>query len=654
MKWKRSIPAIPSVAIALSSTALGFMIAVELLTHAPAHVNRSSRLGFSPLGIAGIGVLAVVVIALVVLKSLDNLRSQTERDLLDAFLEHIPDNVFFKDRNSRFVRICKAMADYFGLADPALAIGKADSDIFTSEHADKALSDEQEMIRTGQPIMGIEEKETWPDGRESWVLTTKVPLKDWRGQIIGTMGIAHNITDRKLAEAKVRYMALHDALTGLPNRILLEDRLVQAMALARRDQERVAVLMLDLDRFKNVNDTFGHRIGDQLLEGVSRRLEACLRNSDIVARLGGDEFVIAVPMSGDIENINRVVQKILVAFVEPFQVEGHDLHISASVGICEYPTDGETPEALLQAADAAMYEAKKKGRGNYFCFSKELFETSRDRQIRENDLHEACARNEFVLYYQPMVSTVSGLITGVEALLRWHHPQQGLIPPDQFIPQLEEMGLMVEVGQWVLQAACTQNMAWQNEGLPPVRMAVNLSAQQFYRGNIANTVEQVLRETRLNPKWLELELTETLTLDTSENTVFIMHNLKQLGVSLSLDDFGTGWSSLSYLSRFPLDRIKIDRSFMHDIASRPASQAVVGSIINLGRSLGLDCIGEGVETYEQLDYLRKHMCPEIQGYLFSRPLSADDCRALLSVGKPGFIIGPTMSGDCMFAREQVA
>jgi diguanylate cyclase (GGDEF)-like protein/PAS domain S-box-containing protein len=636
MKWQRHTPEVPGVVIALSSMLLGIMVAARFLLSSQAHGDRSHAFGISPPTVAAIGVVAFIVIGLVILRSLADRRSGMERDLLKAFLEHIPDTVFFKDRDSRFLRISRAGADHFGLADPEQAVNKTDADIFSSEHAGQALTDEKEIIRTGQPVIGIEEKETWPDGRENWVLTTKVPLKDRHGQIIGTMGIAHDITDRKQAEVRIRYMALHDALTGLPNRALLQDRLGQAIALARRHREKVAVLMLDLDHFKSVNDSLGHSVGDRLLEAVSKRLQACLRASDIVARLGGDEFVIALPAVTTNPNIEQVAHKVLTALDEPLQIEGHELEISASIGISQYPADGENSEALLQAADAAMYEAKKKGRGICCFFTSELSEATRHRQKLESDLQQACARSEFVVHYQPLVSTNSGRITGVEALLRWLHPEQGLISPNQFISLLEELGLMAEVGQWVLRTACLQMVAWQKEGLPPLRLAVNVSAQQFYRGDIVKTVDQVLRETGLDPKWLELELTESLTLDDSETTLKIMRDLKRIGVSLSLDDFGTGWSSLSYLRQFPLDRIKIDRSFMRDIASQPAAEAVVRTVINLGHNLGLACTAEGVETPQQLDYLKKQKCPEIQGFLYSPALPAADCSALLRSRKFGF------------------
>ena len=444
-----------------------------------------------------------------------------------------------------------------------------------------------------------------------------------------------NITDRKEAEARIRYMALHDALTGLPNRILLEDRLTHAIARARRNQTRVAVLMLDLDHFKHINDSLGHHVGDELLEAVATRLRGCLRESDTAARLGGDEFVISLADIASSEGAETVAMKILALLTEPFEVENRKLHIGGSIGISLYPGDGEDSGSLLRAADTAMYDAKQNGRNIHRFFTPALNEAAQLRHSLTNDAHQACARGEFVLHYQPQVDIEGGKITGLETLLRWNHPEHDLISPALFIPLLEELGLMVEIGQWVLRSACRQNAQWQAAGLPPVRMAVNLSAQQFYRGDIVRTVKEALDESGLAPEWLELELTESLTLDDTETTLRIMRELKQLGVSLSLDDFGTGWSSLSYLRRFPIDRIKIDRSFMRDVTTHPNAAAVVHSILNLAKSLGLGCIAEGVETAEQLDYLQKQLCSEIQGFLFSKPLPAWELAALLGAdGEP--------------------
>jgi len=638
MRVKREFPRIPSTAIALAALLLGAMFEFRIM-HASAPTGIwAARL--ADLRVTGFEILVVSVLAvgLIILKTIADFRYQTEQSLLEAFLENLPHNVFFKDRESRFIRINNEMATYFGLSSPSQAVGKSDADMFSTEHAQQAYADEQEIMRSGQPAIGREEKETWPDGRETWVLTTKVPLRNRHGQIIGTMGIARDITERKQAEARIRYMALHDSLTGLPNRTLLQDRLLQAIALAARNQMRVAVMMLDLDRFKFVNDSLGHYVGDRLLEAVSVRLKECLRESDIVARLGGDEFVVALPLAESDQDTEQVARKILAAIVEPFEIEGHELHVNGSIGICHYPNDGENPGVLLQAADAAMYEAKAKGRGAYCFCTPGLNAEAKRRQKLEVDLRKAVAREEFVLHYQPIVSADTGRITAMEALLRWNHPEEALVFPNQFIPVLEELGLMKKVGQWVLMTACRQNVEWQQAGLAPVRMAVNVSAQQFHRGDIVRAVTEALDKSGLDPCWLELEITESLTLDDTENTILIMRDLKLLGVTLSLDDFGTGWSSLAYLRRFPLDRIKIDRSFMRDVMTQPAAEAVVRGILSLARNLGLACVGEGVETQQQLEYLQRQMCAEIQGYLYSPALPAADCTNLMRPGGASFML----------------
>lgn len=438
-----------------------------------------------------------------------------------------------------------------------------------------------------------------------------------------------DITDRKEAEARIRYMALHDALTGLPNRTLFIDRVGQVVAQARRHESSAAVLVLDLDRFKHVNDSLGHHVGDLLLEEFARRLRTCIRESDTAARLGGDEFAICLPDLHSAQTAETVAAKILAAVCEPFQIEQHDLVIGASIGIARFPGDGVDPGTLLRAADTAMYDAKANGRGLYRYFTPELNEAAQLRHTLVTEVRNALQRDEFVLYYQPQLSLTSEHITGVEALLRWEHPQRGIVSPSLFIPLLEELGLMPDIGEWVLHTACAQAVSWSEQGLPPMRIAVNLSAQQFYRGNIVQVVSQALGQSGLAPHLLELELTESLTLDETEATVRIMGELKNVGVSLTLDDFGTGWSSLSYLRRFPLDRIKIDRSFMRDVTTHDSAAAVVHSILNLAQSLGLTCVAEGVETTEQLSYLKEKLCSEMQGYLFSQPLPAAEMPALL-------------------------
>jgi predicted signal transduction protein with EAL and GGDEF domain len=392
-------------------------------------------------------------------------------------------------------------------------------------------------------------------------------------------------------------------------------------------------------------------VGDLLLAAVANRLQASLRESDIVARIGGDEFVIVVPLVLADSDVETVANKVIAALGEPFQIGEHSLQIGASVGISLFPADGADPTTLLQFSDAAMYEAKKKGGGTYCFFTPELAKALRRRQMLEKNLHGACSRGEFALHYQPLVCTASGRITGVEALVRWNHPEEGLISPIEFIPRLEDLGLMVEVGDWVLKTACLQIMAWKTQAIPIFRIAVNVSAQQFYRGDIAGSVKRILCETGLRPECLELELTESLTLDDSALTIEIMRNLKRIGVGLSLDDFGTGWSSLSYLRKFPIDRLKIDRSFLRDISSDPAAARVVRSILDLGKNLGLSCIGEGVETQQQLEHLRQQGCAEMQGFLFSRALPADDCGALLRSWKPWIEDDLSILESCPLVEE---
>jgi len=592
--------------------------------------------GFRPVSISAVslcisaaGLIAVARIGVWLIGLAENKQHRLDRDLLDTFLEHIPDNVFFKDPKSRFVRVSRSFARYIGLEDPAQVIHKTDAEVFSREHASQARADEEQLLRTAEPIVDQEEKETWPDGRETWVLTTKVAMKDRGGRIIGTMGIAHNITDRKQAELKVRHMALHDPLTGLPNRALLEDRLAQAIAQAGRNRKRAAVLMFDLDRFKSINDSFGHHIGDRLLESMAVRLKECLRKSDTIARMGGDEFVIAIPTISTTEEVELIATKVLTTLAEPFEIGGHRLQVSASIGICLHSQDGETPELLLQYADAAMYEAKRRGRNCYCFFSPAFTEATQRQQKLESELVHACARNEFVLHYQPFVDSKSGCVTGVESLVRWEHPELGLIPPSEFMPELEELDLIVEVGTWVLKKACHQAVEWQLSGIPPIRMAVNISSKQFYQEDFVDQVSSALAETGLKPELLELELADSKTLDDSELTVTIMERLKRIGVKLSLDDFGTGWSSLSYLKRFPLDRIKIDPSFVRDIGTDAAAGAVVKNILALGRDLGIDCVAEGVETIKQSHFLTRQACSEMQGFLFSPPLPAAAMTKLL-------------------------
>lgn len=472
---------------------------------------------------------------------------------------------------------------------------------------------------------GVFKTDEWllrrPDGVSVAVEVT-ASLCDIGGRTLAQWNF-RDVSDRRAAEARIRHLALHDALTGLPNRTMFFDRMAMALANARRSSTAVAALVIDLDHFKGINDTLGHIAGDRLLEAVAARLIGCLRETDTAARVGGDEFMAALSDIGSRESAERVAREILAALAEPYVIDGKTMRISASIGISLYPEDGSDGPTLVRAADTAMYGAKKSGRGTCRLFTPNLSMASERWHILSHDLNGACERGEFVLHYQPQIALQSREIIGLETLLRWNHPTEGLIQPELFIPQLEERGLMAEVGRWVLDSACRQNAQWQAEGLPPVRIAVNLSAQQFYRDDIVRTVATVLAASGLDAKWLELELTESLTLDDTEATLRIMANLKAIGVALSLDDFGTGWSSLAYLRRFPLDRIKIDRSFVRDLVHHEGTAAIVHSIIDLARRLGMDCIAEGVETEEQRDLLLQELCPGMQGFLFSEAVPAD-------------------------------
>jgi diguanylate cyclase (GGDEF)-like protein/PAS domain S-box-containing protein len=461
-------------------------------------------------------------------------------------------------------------------------------------------------------------------GEHRYFSVSGEPMFNGDGRFRGYRGVARDITARKRAEQRIQYLATHDELTGIPNRVKFSRTLNLAIESARHQDGKFAVLFIDLDRFKTINDSLGHALGDTLLKETAARLGQVLGSNDAIARLGGDEFVVLVEGAGEIEQVKAVAREILSAVTKPVDLMGHECRVTASIGISMYPADGRDEQALMKNADIAMYRAKDEGKNNYRFYSRDIMGRAIERLMLETSLRRALERNEFFLYYQPKQNLATGQITGVEALLRWNHPELGKLSPSQFIPLAEDAGLIVPIGKWVLETACAQSMAWQRDGLLPIGMAVNLSARQFADENLLKNVAAALRETGLAPELLELEITESMVMQNAEQAIKLLTAIKKMGVRLAIDDFGTGYSSMALLKRFPIDVLKIDRSFICEIPKNAEDNAIAEAIINMGKALSLIVVAEGIETSEQETFLRNHGCDEIQGYYFSRPLAHDE------------------------------
>ena len=520
----------------------------------------------------------------------------------------------------------------------------------TGYSRDEALGQTPRLVKSGKQGAGFYKK-LWntilagdvfsevfvnrrKDGGLYYEEKTISPLKGPAGQVTHFVATGKDVTERMQTQERLQHMAQHDALTELPNRALFLDRLKQALARARWHKRLVAVLFVDMDRFKTINDTLGHEIGDKLLQALAERFSVSVREGDTVARFGGDEFVVLLDDVASEKDIGALAQKVIEMLAPPFEIGGQSLYITASIGVSLYPNDGEDSTTLLKNADIAMYRAKDLGKNTYQFYSADMSARAFERLTLESSLRHAIERNEFRLYYQPQIDSASGAILGVEALLRWQHPDFGLVAPAEFIPLLEETGLIVPVGDWVFRTACEQLCAWHAAGWPTLRMAVNLSPRQFQAAGLAIMVERGLATVGCDPGLIELEITENVLLRHAAATLDALDALRTLGVRLAIDDFGTGYSSLSYLRRYAIDTLKIDRSFVHDVPGDPDDSAIASAIIVMAQSLKLDVIAEGVETEAQRDFLRERGCHLMQGYLFSRPLPAEEIPRLLETRNP--------------------
>jgi diguanylate cyclase (GGDEF)-like protein/PAS domain S-box-containing protein len=682
--------------------------------------------------------------------------AQRSNQMLETVIDNIPQRIFWKDQESRYLGCNMAFARDAGLAYPEQVVGKTDHDLPWRALADEVRAHDIEVVSTGVPKMNFE-VDLVIDGVHRTTVTSKLPFTDSDGRVIGVLGSYTDITERKRADLALRlqsraldasvnailitgptaagnlieyvnpafkritgydaaevigqdcrllqrddrdqegialirqslaanrevsavlrnyrkdgalfwnqlfiapvpnpdgetthhigvindvtdliryqeqleYQANYDSLTRLPNRNLLRDRLQHALIVSKRHHKGVAVVFMDLDGFKNVNDSLGHSVGDRLLTVVAERLARCTRTSDTVARHGGDEFVIVMTDTVDEQSLIAWMERVRASISEPVWLDGTELYVGCSMGASLFPQDGEDAETLMKKSDLAMYRAKDMGRNNFQFYQPEMNASAGARLNLERRLRRALRDNEFLLHYQPQVDMVTGQIVGMEALVRWRDPEVGLIPPSSFIPVAEECGLIGPLSEWVLREACRQNKAWQDEGLPPARVSVNLSARQFQQHDIVKLVTQVLEETGLEPQYLELELTESTIMRNAEEAVLMLNSLHALGIGLAIDDFGTGYSSLSYLKRFPVDRLKIDRSFVSDIGVSGDDETITSAIIALAHSLKLQVIAEGVETSAQLDFLKERACDEMQGFYFSRPMPRDAIPNLLQGG----------------------
>lgn len=580
--------------------------------------------------LAGLAILLVIT-TFIVLILRKQIRKKTadladKTDQIKQIINLIPHMIYATNVNGEIILANRYAADFFGL--PLKDFNDLNIEQLKTKipEASKLFEDEEYLLRKDAVAVDKQLKVKDSNLKTTFFNVSKVPFVGRNSRIPAVVTVGVDVTEAKEFEQQIQHMAQHDSLTGLPNRLLLNDRINQSLALSLRHNHNGAVLFIDLDFFKNINDSMGHMTGDKLLVEVAKRLEDNVRSGDTVARLGGDEFIIQLSeLSDDAEDAEAdaivVAKKLLKTLTEGFRINGQSLHVTASIGIVVYPRDADSHELIMQRADTAMYHAKAKGRNGYAIFKSNMEAVIMRRQTLENDLHRAIHNNEFFLLYQPQLKASDGTLQGVEALIRWNHPIEGIISPLEFIPIAEDNGTIVNIGNWVLEHASQQIKSWINEyGSSPV-VSVNLSAIQLSHSDLVTTISKLLEKEQIPAELLELEVTETLILYEEKRSIELLKSLKKLGVRISIDDFGTGYSSLNHLKKLPLDKLKIDRTFVSDIPGDPDSETIIKTIIKMSKDLGLEVTAEGVETEEQLEFLKAENCPQFQGYYFDKPLS---------------------------------
>ncbi|AKF25963.1 diguanylate cyclase [Sulfurovum lithotrophicum] len=561
---------------------------------------------------------------------------QKESALLKTVIDTVPIRIFWKDLESRYLGANKLFAEDANLQDVDQLIGKNDYDMPWKNEADLYRKMDKDIIDTGIAELNIEEPLTDKEGKHKWVSKFKVPLIDKNGKTFGILGAYMDITHKKENEKNLKlqrdaleHQAYHDTLTGLPNRLLFLDRLNQYIHKAHRNKQKVAVLFIDMDRFKEINDSLGHVFGDEAIKEVAQRIEGQIRETDTIGRFGGDEFIMIFNDISDPIVVVNIVQKIMQSMHDPIMIGGHSIYVTLSIGISIYPEDAETADDLLKNADAAMYRAKEDGRNTYKFYTEDMTQKVFERIALESKLRQSIKDENFMLYFQPQINGKDNRIMGIETLIRWEDGHKNFISPATFIPVAEETGLIIPLGQWILRSGMQQIVKWHADGLYPGRLAINISMLQLQKHDFISILEMLLEETGCQPQWLEIEVTESQIMKNPEQMILILQKINKLGISLSIDDFGTGYSSLSYLKRFPIDTLKIDQSFVKDLSDNEEDKAITKAVIALAESLNLRVIAEGVETEEQKSFLVSNGCINIQGYLYAKPMPADEMEKML-------------------------